>query len=158
MSKTVKIIICVTVCLLVGFASSFATQSSISTWFVTLEKPVFNPPNYLFGPVWTTLYICMGIAAGLVWDQINVQTELVKKGLIFFIIQLILNGLWSILFFGMQNPFVAMLEMIVLWLMIYETYSVFKKINPISGYLFIPYILWVSFAFALNTSIWWLNR
>lgn len=157
MSKTVKIIISVCICILVGFLSSLATQSSVETWFTTLEKPIFNPPSWLFAPVWSLLYILMGIAAGIVWSKIETQTELVKKGLIFFIIQLVLNGLWSILFFGLKNPFIAMLEMIVLWLMIYETYTVFKKIDSLSGKLFIPYILWVSFAFALNASIWWLN-
>ena len=100
----------------------------------------------------------MGIAAGLVWNRIDYEKEAVKKALVFFVIQLALNALWSILFFGIRNPFLAFIEIILLWLMIYETYVKFGKIDKIAGYLFIPYILWVSFAAVLNGSIWWLNR
>jgi tryptophan-rich sensory protein len=100
----------------------------------------------------------MGVAAGLVWDTIELNKEVVKKALFFFIIQLALNALWSYLFFGLQNPMLAGLEIIVLWLIIYETYIQFGKINTVAGYLLIPYLLWVSFAAVLNGSIWWLNR
>ncbi len=100
----------------------------------------------------------MGVAAGLVWDRIEIEKEAVKKALIFFAIQLALNALWSYLFFGLHNPMLAGLEIIVLWLMIFETYVQFAKINKIAGYLFIPYLAWVSFAAVLNGSIWWLNR
>lgn len=148
----------VVTCVAVGYASSFATQSSVDTWFPPLKKPVFNPPAWLFAPVWTTLYVFMGIAAGLVWDKIDAQKEAVKKALLFFAIQLALNALWSVLFFGLQNPLLALIEIVLLWLMIYETFILFNRINKVSAYLFIPYILWVSFAFLLNASIWWLNR
>jgi len=104
------------------------------------------------------LYIMMGIAAGLVWNRIDHEKEVVKKALLFFAIQLALNALWSILFFGLKNPFLALIEIVLLWLMIYETYIKFGKIDKIAGYLFVPYILWVSFATVLNASIWWLNR
>jgi tryptophan-rich sensory protein len=104
------------------------------------------------------LYIMMGIAAGLVWNRIETNRELVKKALVFFAIQLALNALWSILFFGLHNPMLALIEIVLLWLMIYETYVQFGKIDKIAGYLFIPYLLWVSFASVLNASIWWLNR
>ena len=100
----------------------------------------------------------MGVAAGLVWNRIDFEKELVKKALILFAIQLALNALWSYLFFGLHNPMLAGLEIIVLWLFIYETYLQFSKINKIAGYLFIPYLAWVSFAAVLNISIWWLNR
>jgi tryptophan-rich sensory protein len=100
----------------------------------------------------------MGIAAGLVWDKIETQKETVRKGLIYFAIQLALNALWSILFFGLHNPMLALIEIVLLWLMIYETFVQFNKVNKIAGYLFIPYILWVTFALVLNASIWWLNR
>jgi tryptophan-rich sensory protein len=100
----------------------------------------------------------MGVAAGLVWNRIEFEKELVKKALILFAIQLALNALWSYLFFGLKNPMLAGVEIVLLWLMIFETYSKFVKINKISGYLFIPYLLWVSFAMVLNGSIWWLNR
>jgi benzodiazapine receptor len=158
MNKIVKIIAAVAVCLAIGYFSGTVTRSAILDWYPTLEKPSFNPPNWIFAPVWTALYILMGVAAGLVWNRIKYETETVKKALVFFIIQLILNAMWSYLFFGLRNPMLAGLEIIVLWLMIYETYIQFNKINKIAGYLFIPYLAWVSFAAVLNASIWWLNR
>ena len=158
MNKIVRIIVVVIVCLAVGYFSGAVTREAITDWYPTLIKPSFNPPNWIFFPVWTALYIMMGIAAGLVWNKIEVQKEVVKKALIFFAIQLGLNALWSYLFFGLHNPMLAGLEIIVLWLMIYETYVQFSKINKIAGYLFIPYIAWVSFAAILNLSIWWLNK
>lgn len=145
-------------CVAVGALSGFATQSSVDTWFQTLEKPIFNPPSWVFGPVWTTLYIMMGVAGGIVWGKIETHRDEVKKALLFFIIQLALNALWSILFFGLRNPLLALIEIVVLWLMIYETYLKFSKIDKNAGYLFIPYLAWVSFATVLNGSIWWLNR
>ena len=104
------------------------------------------------------LYIMMGIAAGLVWNRIGHDKDAVRKALLFFAVQLALNALWSILFFGLKNPFLAFIEIILLWLMIYETYAKFAKLDKVAGYLFIPYLLWVSFAVVLNGSIWWLNK
>ena len=105
MNKYVKILLFVVTCIAVGYMSGMATQSSVTTWFPTLIKPSFNPPSWVFAPVWSTLYIMMGIAAGLVWNRIDYEREVVRKALLFFVIQLILNALWSILFFGMKNPF-----------------------------------------------------
>ena len=158
MNKITRIILVVVVCLSIGYMSGVVTRSAITTWYPTLIKPSFNPPNWIFAPVWSLLYVMMGVAAGLVWDRIDTNKEGVKKALFFFTIQLILNALWSYLFFGLHNPMLAGLEIILLWLMIYETYVQFAKINVIAGYLFIPYLLWVSFASVLNGSIWWLNR
>lgn len=158
MNKFLKILIAVAACLAIGYTSGMVTRSSITTWYPTLIKPSFNPPNWIFAPVWSTLYAMMGVAAGLVWNEIKSNEEVVKKALIFFLIQLGLNALWSYLFFGLHNPMLAGLEIIVLWLMIYETYVQFAKINKTAGYLFIPYLAWVSFAAVLNGSIWWLNR
>ncbi|OUD37610.1 TspO/MBR family protein [Flavobacterium sp. FPG59] len=158
MNKFLKIIIAVAACLAIGYTSGMVTRSSITTWYPTLIKPSFNPPNWIFAPVWSTLYAMMGVAAGFVWSEIKSNEEVVKKALIFFLIQLGLNALWSYLFFGLHNPMLAGLEIIVLWLMIYETYIQFAKINKIAGYLLIPYLAWVSFAAVLNGSIWWLNR
>ncbi|MCM0665069.1 MULTISPECIES: TspO/MBR family protein [Flavobacterium] len=158
MNKFVKIAIALVICLTVGYSASLVTRPSIETWYVTLEKPVFNPPNWIFMPVWTVLYIFMAIAAALVWDRIKEHTEEVKKALLFFIIQLILNAIWSYLFFGLKNPMLALVEIVLLWLMIYETYLKFVKINKTSGYLLIPYLAWVGFATVLNASIWWLNK
>jgi tryptophan-rich sensory protein len=160
MNKYTRILIVVVTCLAIGYFSGMATQSSIKTWFPTLVKPSFNPPNWIFAPVWSMLYIMMGIAAGLVWNRLELSNdkELVKKSLLFFAVQLGLNALWSVLFFGLRNPMLALIEIVLLWLMIYETYIKFGKIDKIAGYLFLPYLAWVSFATVLNASIWWLNR
>lgn len=158
MKKYTRILIFVATCLGIGFISGVVTQSSVQTWFPTLIKPSFNPPAWLFAPVWSFLYILMGVAAGLVWSRIDFQRELVRKALLFFIIQLALNAGWSLLFFGLKNPFLALIEIVLLWLMIYETWIKFTKIDKIAGYLFIPYLMWVTFATVLNASIWWLNK
>lgn len=158
MSKYLRIIYCVAICLVVGYLSSITTQSSINTWYPTLIKPVFNPPNWLFAPVWTLLFIMMGIAAGMIWNQLENQRELVKKALLFFTVQLLLNALWSYLFFGLNNVLLALIEVILLWLVIYETFHIFKKIDKKAAYLFIPYLIWLAFAAVLNGSIYYLNR
>ena len=158
MNKYVKIAILVATCLALGYLSGMVTQSSIKTWYPTIIKPSFNPPNWLFAPVWSTLFVFMGIAGGLVWSKIDQKKGEVKKALLFFAIQLFLNSLWSILFFGLKNPMLALVEIVLLWLLIYETFVQFNKIDKIAGYLFIPYLIWVGFAAFLNLSIWWLNR
>lgn len=158
MTKYMKMAIMIATCLAVGYISSDVTREGTEVWFPTLVKPVFNPPAYLFAPVWTVLYIFMAIAAALVWDQIEVKREIVRKALLFFAIQLALNAMWSFLFFGLKNPLLALIEIVILWLMIYETYILFGRINRVAGYLLIPYLLWVSFATVLTASIWWLNR
>lgn len=158
MNKISRILVVVVTCLVIGYFSGMVTRSAVTTWYPTLVKPSFNPPNWIFAPVWSMLYVMMGVAAGLVWNKIDLEKELVKKALIFFAIQLALNALWSFLFFGLKNPMLAGIEIVVLWLMIYETQIKFAKLNKIAGLLFIPYLLWVSFALVLNMSIWWLNR
>jgi benzodiazapine receptor len=158
MSKLMKILVLVATCLAVGYFSGVASQSGLQDWFPTLVKPAFNPPNWVFAPVWSTLYMMMGVAGGLVWARMDYEKEEVRNALFFFAIQLGLNGLWSLLFFGLKNPLLALIEIILMWLMIYETYLKFKKIDKIAGWLFIPYLLWVSFAVILNGSLWWLNK
>lgn len=158
MPKIFKILVMIATCVGVGYLSSLFTREGVDTWYRTIEKPSFNPPDWVFAPVWTTLYIMMGLAAGLVWDKIEEQRETVRKGIMFFWIQLALNALWSYLFFGLHNPLLALIEIVLLWLMIYETFVQFNKVNKIAGYLLIPYLLWVTFATVLTASIWWLNR
>ena len=158
MNKYLKIIYCVAICLAVGYLSSNVTQSSINIWYLTIKKPSFNPPNWVFAPVWTMLFILMGISAGMVWHKLETNKELVKKGLLFFTVQLLLNALWSYLFFGLNNILLALIEIILLWLIIYETYHVFKQIDKRASYLLIPYLAWVGFATILTGSIFWLNR
>lgn len=157
MKLAIKITLLVLLCLAIGYAAGMITQNGIATWYIHLEKPSFNPPNWVFAPVWTLLYIAIGIAGGIIWNKKN-KNHLVKKALLFYSIQLILNLLWSFLFFGLKNPLIALIEIILLFLITYETYLLFGKINKTAGYLFIPYLLWISFAMLLNASIWWLNR
>ena len=148
----------VVTCLCIGYFSGMITRASITDWYPTLEKPFFNPPNWVFAPVWTTLYILMGVAAGMVWNKMDSDRINARKGLQFFAIQLALNFLWSYLFFGLHNPLLALAELIVLWLMIFETYVVFKRVSKTAGLLLLPYLAWVSFAVILNAAIFWLNR
>lgn len=157
MIKNIKIIIMVIGCLGLGYISGQVTQSSVDTWYPTLVKPSFNPPNWAFPVAWTTLFMFMGIAAGLVWAKIDENLKKVQNALLFFGLQLILNALWSILFFGLRNPLFALIEIILLWILIYQTYLKFKSINATAGYLFIPYLAWVGFATILNASIVYLN-
>ena len=158
MQKLVRISLVVTTCLLIGYLSGMVTKESVQTWFPTLVKPVFNPPSWVFFPVWTILYVMLGISGGMVWNRLESDETNVKKAFKIFVIQLALNALWSYLFFGLHNPLLAFIEIILLWLMIFETYNQFKKIDKIAGYLLLPYLAWVSFATVLNISIWWLNK
>lgn len=136
---------------------SLVTTPNIPTWYAALNKPFFNPPSWVFGPVWTLLYLLMGIAAYLVWSK-GYENNAVKYALTIFIIQLALNGLWSFLFFGQHWLLISFIEIVVLWLFILLTILKFYALSPIAGLLLIPYILWVSFASILNFSFWWLNR
>jgi benzodiazapine receptor len=158
MNKISRVAIVVVICLVVGYVSGMVTRTSITTWYPTLVKPSFNPPNWIFAPVWTSLYVMMGVAAGFIWNQITTQKAAVTKALQFFTIQLVLNALWSYLFFGLHNLMLATIEVVLLWLMIFETYSQFAKINKTASYLMLPYLAWVSFASVLTASIWWLNK
>jgi tryptophan-rich sensory protein len=157
MVKTIKLSVSVLACLIAGFVGSVATMPSIPTWYASLQKPAFNPPNWIFGPVWTTLFIMMGVAAFLVWDK-GLENKKVKISLAIFGLQLLLNVLWSILFFGLQSPLYAFIDIIMLWASILATIIYFYRISAAAAYLLIPYILWVSFASILNLSIVILNR
>ncbi|MBZ9779706.1 tryptophan-rich sensory protein [Psychroflexus sp. CAK8W] len=155
-NTVVKILIGVVVCLGIGFLGSIATQTSVNTWFTTLEKPFFNPPSWLFAPVWTTLYILMGVAAGLVWNK-GFHHLWVKTALYHFGFQLVLNASWSVAFFGYQSPLVALFIIIALIVLVLITFKWFKIVSNTAAYLLIPYILWIVFAAALNFEIWRLN-
>jgi len=154
--RIIYITISVLVCLAIGFLSSIATQSSVNDWYVTLNKPSFTPPNYLFAPVWTALYIMMGVAAGIVWSK-GYHHIWVKTALYHFVFQLLLNALWSIVFFGLKNPLAGMVVILALLTMIILTIKWFKVISKPAALLMIPYVLWVAFASALNYKIWELN-
>jgi tryptophan-rich sensory protein len=152
----VKLIISIILCQLAGFIGSIFTGPSIQTWYVTLKKPVFAPPNWLFAPVWITLYLLMGIAAYLIWRR-GFDRPQVKTALTFFAVQLILNILWSPAFFGLRSPIVGLIVIIILWIAILLTIRIFIKLSTVAGVLLIPYILWVSVAAILNFSILLLN-
>lgn len=154
--KTFNIVIAVLICLAVGFLSGIVTTESVETWYRTLVKPSFNPPNWIFAPVWTILYIMMGLSAGYIYNK-GIKRKEVVYALKFFLAQLILNGIWSILFFGFQSPLLAFAEIIFLWIVLLFTIIYFYRIYRVSAYLLIPYLLWVSFAAVLNLSILILN-
>jgi translocator protein len=151
-----KLTVSVLVCLSAGFVGSLFTTPSIPTWYATLNKPSFNPPNWLFAPVWTTLFILMGIAAFFIWRK-GLKKKEVKSALIIFLFQLIFNTLWSFLFFKFHSPFWALADIAVLWVLILLSLIKFWKINKAAGILLIPYLLWVSFASFLNYTIYRLN-
>lgn len=139
-----------------GIIGSFFTFDSVNTWYKTLNKPSFSPPNWLFAPVWLTLYTMMGISSYLVYLKRGEYPQ-AKPALVLFGIHLALNALWSILFFGLKNPLLAFIEIIILWLTIVALIILFYKIDKIAALLLVPYLLWVSFASILNFSIWRLN-
>lgn len=150
-----KFILSISLCLGAGILGSFFTISSIPAWYATLNKPFFSPPNWVFGPVWTILYILMGISLYLVISKKEKVKS--KKGINMFLIQLVLNVLWSVIFFGMKNPALALVDILALWVAIILTIKSFSEINKLAGKLLIPYLLWVSFASILNLAIVLLN-
>ena len=157
MSNIVKGIIAIAIPLLVGGASGFFTVTGVESWYQTIQKPSWNPPNWVFGPVWTTLYIMMGIALFLVWKE-DTSQELKKIAIALFSVQLILNFFWSFIFFNLQQPGWALVEIIAMWFFILLTIFAFAQVNKTAAWLLVPYISWVSFATILNYSIWQLNR
>ena len=150
-----KIILCVIICTSLGFLSGLSTADSITNWFQFVKKPSWNPPNWLFAPVWTLLYILMGISVALIWHS-NSNNK--KKAIGLFIIQFTLNLCWSIIFFNQHMPGLAFVEIIVMLIFIILTTVSFYKINKTAAYLLLPYICWVSFATVLNGTIWFLNK
>jgi tryptophan-rich sensory protein len=156
-AQIIKLVVSIVICQLAGFIGSLLTTPSIPTWYASLNKPSFNPPNWVFAPVWTTLFVLMGISAYLVWNQ-GLQNAPVKRALIIFLVQLALNVFWSFLFFKLQSPTYAFVEITVLWIAIALTIVAFVRISRPAAFLLIPYIVWVSFAAVLNSSIARLNR
>jgi len=139
-----------------GIIGSLFTMSEIAGWYSGLIKPEFNPPAWVFGPVWTTLYALMGVAAWLVWRQRERGVD-VRKALAVFGVQLVLNALWSIIFFNLHSIEGALIEIVLLWLAIVYTMILFYRISKPAMWLLVPYILWVSFASYLTYALWRLN-
>jgi len=131
---------------------AFATAPAIEGWYTELTKPALNPPSWVFSPVWTALYVLMGVAAFLVWRK-GLANKEVRVALGLFVAQLIFNGVWSLIFFGLQNPLGALIDIVVLWILIVCTMIAFYRVSPAAMYLLAPYLLWVSFAVYLNAAI-----
>lgn len=156
-----KLVLSIGICLAAGFIGSFFTIDSISTWYQTLNKPFFNPPNWVFGPVWTLLYVLMGWSLYQIWNNhsnaVKKDETLLFSAYYWFAIQLILNVLWSIIFFGWKNPSLALATIVFMWFSIGMTVSAFFRIRREAAYALLPYWAWVSFASLLNMSVVILN-
>ena len=151
-----KLVAAVLFCFVLGSLGSFVTVTGSGSWFAQLVKPSFQPPNWLFGPMWTTLFILMGIALYLVWELVTDKPE-VRFALTIFGVQFALNIIWSFLFFGLQSPLLGLLDIIILWWMILATIVIFYRVRKGAAYFLIPYIAWVSIATVLNATIYLLN-
>ncbi len=151
-----KLMISLLICQLAGLVGSFFTIPAIPAWYMTLNKPIFTPPNWVFSPVWIGLFVLMGISLFLIWRRHGHPRS--KTALIFFFTQLILNILWSVAFFGLKSPLLGLIDIVLLWVAILLTIKYFLKISKMAGLLLLPYLLWVSFATILNFSLWILNR
>ena len=152
----VKLVASLAICFAAAAIGSVSTYSEIPTWYARIQKPWFTPPNWVFGPVWTLLYAMMGISFYLIWMK-GLKDKRVPQALGAFALQLGLNALWSILFFGLHNPLLAFVEIIFLWIAIAATISLAMKVSRLGGLLLIPYLCWVSFASLLTLSVWDLN-
>ena len=150
-------LLCIIICIIAQIASGLITKPAINSWYYGLSKPTFTPPNWLFAPVWSVLYLMMGFA----WGHINngfSNYNMIKRANLLFVLQLIFNFLWSMLYFGAHSIGYALIDIIFLWVaLIFTTYQFFK-ISKLAGWLLIPYLLWLSYAVVLNASIWHLNQ
>ena len=143
-------------CELVGIVGGLSTASAIPTWYATLNKPFFSPPNWVFGPVWTMLYFLMGISFYLIWKQ-GWKKKKNREARAYFLAQLALNFIWTPIFFGLKSPFIALFIIIALWILIVLTIKKMYPVSKTASYLLSPYLLWVSFATLLNAAIVFLN-
>ncbi len=151
-----KLIISILIPLITGSVAGFFTTKGVDGWYAAAIKPSFNPPNWIFAPVWTALYILMGIALYLIWKS-DAEKKIKQTALILFAVQLLLNFFWSFIFFSLQQTGWAFVEIVVMWLSILFTILWFGKISSTAAWLLVPYISWVSFASLLNFYIWKLN-
>jgi len=150
------LVLCIAIPLIIGIIGSVFTMPEVGNWYAGLQKPSFNPPAWIFGPVWTLLYILMGISLWLVIKD-GMGSRPVQQAVALFAVQLGLNLAWSIIFFGMHLIALAFIEILILFVFIVATALTFKKINPTAGWLFIPYICWTAFASVLTGTLWLLN-
>jgi tryptophan-rich sensory protein len=157
LKSILKLVLCIAICEGAGLIGAIFTTPAINNWYASLKKPSFQPPSWLFGPAWTLLFLLMGIALVLVWRKALPFGE-VRVAVYVFAIQLVLNILWSVLFFGAKVPLAGLIDIAVLWVAILLTIIHFWSISPPAGILLLPYILWVSFATVLNAAVVMLNR
>lgn len=150
-----KLAVSIIICQLAGVIGSIFTAPNIPSWYATLAKPVFNPPNWIFAPVWISLYVLMAISFYLIW----IRNDIPNFGFLMslFVLQLVLNAFWTIIFFGLKSPFFAFIEIVVLWILILLCIISFHKISKTASVLLVPYLLWVTFAAVLNFELWRLN-
>jgi len=153
----IRFVICLALTFCAPLIASLFTRQAITDWYVHLNKPFFTPPDWLFGPVWTVLYFLMAVSALLVWNK-GLSNPLVKIALCLYLLQLVLNGLWMPVFFGLKMPLLAFCEIVLLWSAIILTILAFYRVSIAAALLLFPYIAWTSFAAVLNFSLWLLNR
>lgn len=156
LKQIIQIFVAIVIAELAGIIGSIFTSSSVSTWYLTLNKPFFNPPSWVFAPVWTILFALMGLASYFIFIK-GFKNKNVKIALGVYGTQLIFNIIWSVLFFGLKNPLFAFIEILILLTLIVVNTFLFWKIDKRAGYIMLPYILWVSFATLLNLAIFILN-
>jgi tryptophan-rich sensory protein len=154
-SNVIKLVISLLLPLSVGAIAGMFTSQAVPTWYASLNRPSFSPPNWVFGPVWTTLYILLGISFFLIWKESS--SKLRNLAIIVFAIQMLLNFAWSFIFFYFNLIGAALIEIILLWISIAFMIYLFHKIKPLAAYLNIPYLLWVSFATILNAGYYFIN-
>lgn len=152
---TLKLLVSIILPLSLGAIAGMFTSQAVPEWYATLNRPSFNPPNWIFGPVWTTLYILMGISFFLIWKQ--EPSKVRNRAILIFLVQLLLNFVWSFIFFYFNMIGLALVEIILLWISIFMMLAAFYKIKPLASYINIPYLLWVTFATLLNASYYILN-
>jgi tryptophan-rich sensory protein len=153
--KILGLAVFVGLCFGAAAISGVTTAAAVADWYPTLSKPSWNPPSWVFGPVWSALYLAMAVAAWLVW--LRRKDVEVRFALGFFAVQLLLNALWSPLFFGLRSPGLGFADIVLLWLALVPTTAAFFRVSRPAGWLFVPYLLWTTFAAALNFAIWRLN-
>ena len=155
-TSLLKLIASIVLCQMAGVIGAIFTTSAVPTWYAALKKPSFTPPGWIFSPVWIALYLLMGVSAFVVWSK-GWGDSRVRIALSLFVVQLVLNALWSLMFFGLRSPLAGLINIVALWVFILLTTLYFFKVSTTAGTLLVPYILWVSFAAILNFSIWRLN-
>jgi tryptophan-rich sensory protein len=156
LKSAIPFVVGILVCEAVGVVAAVATQASVQTWYPTLAKPFFTPPDWLFAPVWIVLYAMMGVAAAFVW-RLGTGERGVQVALAVFVAQLVLNAAWSLVFFGARSITGGLVVIAVLWLALAATAWLFFGLRPLAGWLLVPYLAWVSYALALNAALWRLN-